>query len=167
MFLNTTLYTRAQSFDPFPGLGDEISETLNYKRFLYDFSVLGGAIGTIGLLDEQGATAYLPVGSLILSAIVDVVTAVTSAGSATVALGCTSSSDLLAATAKASLGLGLVAGVPVFTAGTAVKVATGSAVLQRRNFAATVQPVSAIVAVAALTAGKFYVHTTFARGSTT
>ena len=165
MFVNPALYTRAQAFDPLSGLGDEVSETLNFKRFVYDFSVLGGAIGTVQLKDEQGNPALLPVGSVILSVIVDMITAVTSAGSATVALGCTSSSDLLGATAKASLASGLVAGVPVMTAATAVKVATGSSLLQRPNFSVAAQPVSAIIAVAALTAGKFYVHCAIARSA--
>lgn len=169
MFLNTTLYTRAQNYDPMSGLGDEVSETLNYKRFVYDFTVLGGAISTITLLDEQGATAQLPLASVIMSVMVDVITTPTSAGSATVSLGCNSTTDLLAATAKASI-TGLLACVPVMTAATAVKVVAGSGTagnLQRRNFSTVTQLITASVAVAALTAGKFYVHTVFARSSAT
>lgn len=166
MFLNTQLYTRAQNYDPIPGLGDEVNEVLNYKRFVLDFSVVGGAIGALALQDDQGAVAVLPVGSLILSVVFDFVTAVTSGGAATVSFGCTSATDLLAATAKASL-TGLVAGVPVMTAATAVKVATGSNTLVRRNFSVAAQPLTATVAVAILTAGKCYVHTVFARSSAT
>ncbi len=166
MFLNPALYTRLQAYDPMAGAGDEISEVLNYKRFVFDFSVVGGAIGTLALQDEQGVAAVLPVGSLILSVIFDFVTAVTSGGAATVSFGCTSAVDLLAATAKASL-TGLVAGIPVMTAATAVKVSTGTATLARRNFSVVAQPLTATVATAALTAGKCYVHTVFARSSTT
>ena len=170
MFLNPALYTRAQNFDPLASLGDEVSENLNYKRFVYDFSVLGGAVSTIPLLDEQGNPAILPLASLVLSVVLDVVTAVTSAGSATVAFGCNSTTDLLGATAKASLGTGLVAGIPVMTAATAVKIVSGSgtaATLTRRNFSTIGQAVTATVAVAALTAGKIYLHTVFARSSAT
>lgn len=166
MFLNSALYTRAQNYDPIPGLGDEVSEVLNYKRFVLDFSVVGGAIGVLALQDEQGAPAVLPVGSLILSVIFDFVTAVTSGGAATVSFGCTTAVDLLAATAKASL-TGLLAGIPIMTAATAVKVATGTQTLARRNYSTAAQPLTATVAVAALTAGKCYIHTTFARSSTT
>jgi hypothetical protein len=105
-----------------------------------------------------------------MSVIVDVVTAVTSGGSATVSLGCNGTTDLLGATAKASLGTGLVAGVPVMTAATAVKIVSGSGTattIIRRNFSAIAQEVTASIAVAALTAGKFYVHTVFARSSAT
>ena len=170
MFLNPALYTRAQAYDPIAGLGDEISENLNYKRFVYDFTVLGGAVATIPLLDEQGNAAVLPLASLVLSVIVDVVVAVTSGGSATVALGCNGTTDLLGATAKASLGTGLVAGVPVMTAATAVKIVSGSgtaATLQRRNFSVVGQAVTATIGTAALTAGKMYIHTVFARSSAT
>lgn len=166
MFVNPALYTRAQNYDPMSGLGDEVNETLNYKRFVLDFGVVGGLIGTLALQDDQGVTAQLPVGSFIMSVIFDFITAVTSAGSATVAFGCTSTTDLLAATAKASL-TGIVAGIPVMTAATAVKVATGTTTLARRNFSVVTQPVIATVAVANLTAGKCYVHTVFARSSTT
>jgi hypothetical protein len=165
MFLNTALYTRAQNYDPMVGLGDEVSETLNYKRFVFDFSVVGGLIGTLALQDEQGATAVLPVGSLILSVILDFITPAAGA-TATVSFGCTGAADLLGATAVASL-TGLVAGIPVMTAATAVKVATGTVTLARRNFSIAAKPVVATVATANLTAGKCYVHTTYARSLTT
>lgn len=80
--------------------------------FRYDFAVDGGAIGAITpKLCEQ-----LPINAIMIGGTFDVTTAVTSLGSATVAIGTTagsSASALLAATAKASLTLAaLVNGVP-------------------------------------------------------
>ncbi len=166
MFLDPAKYTRAQNFDPLPGLGDEVSEVLNYKRFVYDFSVQGGVQGLIKLLDEQGNPAVLPNGSLIMSVIIDHVTALTSGGSATIALGANSTNDLKAATAVASW-TGLLAGVPVMTAATAVKVASGTVPIQRNNFYAVGKAITITVATADLTAGKFYAHVVFARSSAT
>jgi hypothetical protein len=170
MFLNPALYTRAQNYDPMVGVGDEISEGMNYKRFLYDFATQGGAVGTQALVDEQGNPAVLPLGSVVMSVMVDMITAVTSGGAATVAIGCNGTTDLLGATAKASLASGLVAGVPVMSAATAVKVVSGSgtaATITRKNFSVVGQAVTATIATAALTAGRFYVHVVFARGSAT
>lgn len=165
MFLNSSLYTRLQNFDPMTGCGDEVNEVLNYKRFVYDFSVVGGAIGVLALQDDQGAAAVMPVGSLIMSVLIDwVITGV--GATATWALGCTSAVDLLAATAVASC-TGILAGIPIMTAATAVKVSTGTVTLNRRNFSVVAKPVIATVATAAFTAGKCYIHTTFARSSTT
>jgi hypothetical protein len=112
-------------------------------RGLYDFSVLGGAIGAIILKDEDGTNLVIPSKAIVTSVYIDVITAPTSGGSATIALGANTTTDFKAATAIASY-TGIVAGVPVGTAATAVKMTAD------RNITAT-------VAVAALTAGKFYV----------
>jgi hypothetical protein len=108
----------------------------------YDFAKQGGAVGAIILQDVDGKDAVLPTKAIIRQVILDIQTGITSGGLATVALGANTTTDLLAATAKASLGAGLVAGIPVGTAATAVKTTA------QRNITAT-------VGTAALTAGKF------------
>ena len=106
-------------------LGNLLSNQMNTVKGLYDFSVQGGAQGTINLddtLNEFGATGdiTIPDNSIVWSGIADVVTDPTSGGSATVALGLNTTTDILGATAIASV-TGLLALVPVGTAATAVK----------------------------------------------
>lgn len=111
--------------------------------FEYDFAKEGGAAGDITL---RGAP--IPVGGVIVGGYVDVITAVTATGSATVALKVTGTADILAATAKASLSLAaLLIAVPDFaTVGEAVRVASSA------------KPVVATIAVDDLLTGKFQVH---------
>jgi len=111
-------------------------------RFEYDFAKDGGAVSAINL---RGAP--IPVGAVIVGGYVDVETAVTSDGSAEVALHVTGAGDILAATGKASFSLAaLLIAVPDFaTVADAVRVATAA------------KPVVATITVAALTAGKFHV----------
>lgn len=112
-------------------------------RALYDFSVSGGAVGAISLLDETGKAAIIPNKAIITNVYIDVLTQPTSGGSATIALGCNTASDIKAATAIASY-TGIVAANPVGTAASAIKMTAD-------------RTVTATVAVAALTAGKMYV----------
>lgn len=100
----------------------------------YDFAENGGAVGAI-LLD-----LVLPDNAVIWDGFFDVVTAPTSGGSATIALGLNTATDLKAATAIASY-TGIVALVPVGTAAAAVKLTA------ERQLTLT-------IATAALTAGK-------------
>jgi hypothetical protein len=144
MISNSTLLAAAIADSPLEGLGLEVHRCKNMMKVIYDFSVLGGAIGDIFLLDDQGNKAILPTGAIVTNTVCNVITAVTSAGSATVALKLLNSADLMGATAKASLASGFVAGVPVGTAATWVGPVTAQAGTQ----------VKATVAVAALTAGK-------------
>lgn len=114
-------------------------------KCVYDFAVLGGAIGAHVLKDEQGKSCVLPNKAIIREVLIDVLTAPTSGGAATIALGAgVSAVNFKAATAIASY-TGLVAGLPVGTAATAIKLAADQS------------PV-ATVAAAALTAGKFNVQ---------
>lgn len=112
-------------------------------RGLYDFSVLGGAVGAIKLKDEDGTDLIIPSKAIVTSVYIDVLTAPTSGGAATIAFGANTTTDFKAATAIASY-TGIVAGIPVGTAATAVKMTAD------RNITAT-------IATAALTAGKIYV----------
>lgn len=154
---NQTLRAVADASDPLPGIGTELNQTKNSLVCVFDFATLGGAISTIQLKDSQGNAAVLPAGSVITSVFIDSVVAVTSAGSATIALTTgVNAGDLLAATAKASFSANaLVAGVPVGTAATSVKVPN--------TVAQGGTPISAVIAVAALTAGRFYVIINFDR----
>lgn len=104
----------------------------------YDFAKEGGAVGDIAL---RGGV--LPLNAIVTNTTVDVETAVTSGGAATVAAKAEGAGDLLAATAKASLSLAaIVAGAADGTAGKMVRCTA--------NRTPTIT-----VAVAALTAGKF------------
>lgn len=127
-------------------LGDRIvNETVQVLRAKYDFSIQGGALAAINLIDAStGAVAQLPKGAIIRDCIIDVVTAPTSGGAATIALGTgQAATDLKAATAIASY-TALVACVPVGSAATAIKLTADRTM--------TLTP-----ATAALTAGKIYV----------
>jgi hypothetical protein len=92
----------------------------------YDFSVNGGVVSTI----TPGATANttIPANAILVAGEVNVTTAVTSSGLATVAIGCAgsggSTTTLLAATAKASLTLNAV--LPTVTTFAAPKKLTGA-----------------------------------------
>lgn len=98
---------------------------------MYDFATNGGAIGTIEL------PLTIPDNAVIIGAYVDVLTPPTSAGSATVALGLNTNTDVLAATAIAS-----VTGVVVAKAQAAAFKLTAERKLK------------VTIATAALTAGK-------------
>jgi hypothetical protein len=156
MFTNdipgAALRVRANQAAPHEGLGEAVHKTPCLIKAIYDFSVQGGAVGNIKLLDDAGNAAYLPTGAVVNRVTAYVVTAVTSGGSATVAATLLSSGDLMVATAKASLGIGVfVDGVPVGTAATMKgPVVAGGLGTQ----------LSIDVAVAALTAGKiqFFIH---------
>ena len=109
--------------------------------FEYDFSKDGGAVGDITL---RGSA--LPIGAIVNMGLIHVQTAVTSGGSATLALKLINAEDVVAATAKASLTLNaLLDTVPDGTAATSVRIVTAGTKLV------------ATVAVAALTAGKLIV----------
>lgn len=112
----------------------------------YDFAVSGGAISTIHLKDANGDTLSIPTNAVVLSAHVDVVTAPTSAGSATIALKIQSAGDLKAATAfdNAYFGTGLHATTLDGAAANMIKTTAA------RN-------VDIVIAAAALTAGKINV----------
>jgi len=107
--------------------------------FEYDFAVNGGAVGTVNL------PVAIPVGSIIRHVYIDVITTLTSAGSATVALGIVAAGDTRAATAIASLTAGsLLDGIPDGTASTMLRTTAASGLI-------------VTIAVADLTAGQFRV----------
>ncbi len=115
-------------------------------KCVYDFAKKGGAIGAIVLVDEQGMACKIPNKAIVRDVLIDVITAPTSGGSATIAIGSgtMSASNFKAATAIASY-TGLVAGIPIGSAATAVKMTSD-------------QSPKITIATAALTAGKLNVH---------
>lgn len=108
---------------------------------LYDFALDGGAVGDITLRGEQ-----LPINAIVVDALLEVDTVLTSAGAPTVAIKTEGAADINAAD--------LISGAPWSTTGA-----------KRTDFTATSAPIKitaardvvATVAVAALTAGKFKV----------
>jgi hypothetical protein len=126
-------------------------------RCTYDFGVLGGAVAALNL---RASTTYsasvtaqpcrLPKGAIITNAYIDAITTLTSGGSATVAISSgEAAGDLLAALAFNDAkftgnSAHPAAMIPVGTAATAFKLTAD-------------RIPTATIAVAALTAGKFYV----------
>lgn len=113
------------------------AELLSVQKIdcLYDFTQDAGAVGDVTF------GAYLPAGAIVTAVIADVLTAVTSAGSATVALKA-GSTALTGATAKASLAAGC---------GT-IALASSATAIKPSATAATELAIT--IATAALTAGK-------------
>lgn len=146
--------------------GQVVRRSVRVFKGVYDFSLQGGAIGTLSLLDAMQIyplsqpillgnartfpSLYLPPGFIVLNCLIDVITAPTSGGSATLALSTgVTAADLKAATAISSY-TGLLAAIPVNTAATAVKVPLTTA---QPGSIATIA-----IATAALTGGKINVH---------
>lgn len=117
----------------------------------YDFAKSGGAISTITLPYPSSAggpgavSAKLPKGAVVIGCYIDVITALTTSASGTMALSTgQAANDLKAALAAASY-TGIVACVPVGTAATAIKLTADSTP-------------NAVIATGAITAGKFNLH---------
>lgn len=109
----------------------------------FDFAVQGGAVGTVNLLGLDGKAAVLPQNAIIVNSLIDVITPGATAASGTIAITAQSAGDIKAALGAASY-TGLVAGIPVGTAATSIKM-TADRTLQ------------ATIATGAITAGKFNV----------
>lgn len=139
--LSSTAKTELGNKTPIENLAKELHKTKNVLKAVYDFSVSGGAVGDIGLLDDDGNPAKIPANAIVTRVLIDVLTAPTSGGSATVAGKLVNAADLLAATAIASI-TGFVAGKPDEAVANLVKPTSET-------------QVKITVAVAALTAGKF------------
>lgn len=110
----------------------------------YSFAVDGGAVSTIAL---TGASV-LPAGALILSAYIEVTTAPTSGGAATIAVQAESAGDVQAAAA--------ISGAPWSTTGLKLSSARTRAAAPLKLTAAS--DISIVIATAALTAGEFRVY---------
>lgn len=122
------------------------THTLKEATGEYDFAVDGGAASTITLRSAPGYSVGndIPIGAIIVGGFVEVDTALTSGGAATVAVNSEGAGDLVAAAA--------VSGAPWSTTGRKdiVPDNTGSTAVKT-----TVQRrIAMTVATAALTAGK-------------
>lgn len=124
-----------------PYTGGYPSGGMKWARGRYDFAVDGGAIGTIDLT----AAAAVPANAVVLTGFIEVDTALTSGGSATVALKVEGAADLLAATA--------ISGAPWSTTGRKSVIPVGTGVTSVKTTVA--RKLQATVATAALTAGAF------------
>lgn len=120
-------------------------------KMTYDFATDGGAISTITPTNSP----TLPANAIILGGTIDITTTLTSGGSATIALGLGSGAQvaaLKAATAVATWAAGQLAVIPVFTAASYVKVTAATRL-------------TATVAAATLTAGRFDVNLVYIQGN--
>ena len=108
--------------------GNDGLGTLRVVHATYDFAVDAGAISTITLKDEKSrADIVIPDNAIVLGSMVDVITTFTtaSADAGTIALQINVANDIVTATAVSGgsdiWDAGLQAGVPVWTAATAIK----------------------------------------------
>lgn len=111
--------------------------------FQYDYSVHGGAVGSIG------TNIFIPSSSHVTKVYFEKFTAFTSGGSATVAVTLVSAGDLLAATAYNNA---------IFTANIGTGIPTGTPATMVKNTNSTETEVLFTIATAALTAGKYNIH---------
>ncbi len=129
MVEDATFYARMNAMAPLEGLGKVVNKTQNMLVAVYDFAVNGGATGTVKLVDEKGNPAFLPDNAIVQRVLAEVITAVTSSATCTVAVGARTTTDLLPATDKSSLTIGaFIDGTPVDTAATADKMTADSQV---------------------------------------
>jgi hypothetical protein len=123
-------------------LGTIVEGQKGCVRGVYDFSVNGGAVSTISLLNEEGEVVKIPDKAVVTTAYIDVITAMASSGgTGTIALTIQSAGDLKAAVDADTLS-GIVACIPVGTAATSIKLTAE-------------RTLSVAIATEALTAGKF------------
>jgi hypothetical protein len=115
--------------------------SVQVQEYTYDFAVHGGAIGQIDL--ATAAKSLLPVGAVVTSVHYKVITAPTSSGSATIALGDVASG----ARYKAATAYNDAAYAIDFVAAAAIGVPMNITAANNGKFAIT-------IATAALTAGK-------------
>jgi hypothetical protein len=115
---------------------------VRYVAAQYDYAVHGGAVGDISL------RVTVPKGAIIVNAIVEVLTVPTSGGSATIALKLESAGDIVAATSIAS--------APWSATGIKLGIPDHATVADQFKTTAD-RTLTATVATAALTAGKFNV----------
>jgi hypothetical protein len=121
-----------------------------HLRFLYDFDAVGGATGAITLTAMDGTVLSMPANAVIRNITYEVITAPTSSGSATIALGLLGNTDAF----KAATAFNNAAFTAASHMHNEVPLKNGPAPLA----------VLATVAVAALTAGKFILHVEYYEG---
>jgi hypothetical protein len=149
--LSTTDKTRLDGLSPVEGLGTILSKQKGVVKATYDFAVLGGAVGSVSLLGPDGKVVTLPDDAIITQAYIEVLTAMTSTGNnGTIALKAQSAGDLLAAVDADTLS-GIVAGIPVGSAATMIKLTAARTLM-------------ATIATNALLSGKFDLFVEYVQG---
>ena len=118
----------------------EKARNFGVAMFEYDFALHGGAVGTITVAND-----VIPDDAVIQDGFCEVKTAIVSGGSATIALHINSSEDIMAAAAKTS-----------FSAEALLDIVPDGAAANMIKTAAK-QNLSVVIAVADVTAGKFWV----------
>lgn len=142
-------------------LGTKLREAHNQIECIYDYATSGGAVSTLILKSTDLVTPCgIPGKSVIMNVVINSTTTMTSGGNATVALETHGgSANLLAATGKASFtSSAILQGVPDWaTVADMVKVGAGTVT-------APLISIDAVIATAALTAGRFRVIIQYALG---
>lgn len=113
----------------------------------YDFAIDGGAVSTIALRSISGGP--IPLGAVILDAVIDVITAIVGAG-ATAALQTEAANDVVSAA--------VVSGAPWSTTGRKAGIPLSAATSLKTTAARTP---ALVVTAAVLTAGKFRLITEY------
>jgi|SRR5581483_5617441 len=126
-------------------MAGENTASRRVARVVYDFAVDGGAVGNITLRGDS-----VPQSAIITDVLVRVLTVPTSGGGATIALSSEGAGDLQAAAA--------ISGAPWSTTGPkrCTLNATGTPILTTAQ-----RSIVAVVATAALTAGKFVAYVSY------
>ncbi len=116
------LLLKANNAAPLEGIGTVIDRTKNTIVCVYDFSVLGGAVGDINLLDSQGQPCILPQKAVVSNVVTSTQTLFATSTGGSFALKLLTTADLKAAVPAASMDATTPfdAGVPVGTAATLV-----------------------------------------------
>jgi hypothetical protein len=119
---------------------------IKFSRGRYDFAVDGGAIGSIAITAQK-----IPANAIILGGVVEVDTALTSGGAATVAVQVEAANDTVNAAA--------VSGAPWSTTGrkSTIPAFTGATTLKTT----AARDISVVIATATLTAGVFDVFVAY------
>lgn len=116
---------------PASRLGTQVvSNKVQLLKCTYTVATQGGTTAAaINMKAVDGTNCTLPAGAIVKQVITHVIAAVTSGGTSTVAIGAAASNDLQVATDKGSLTLNaLIAGVPVSTAATMVRLSSAKEV---------------------------------------
>lgn len=124
---------------------------LKVARGIYDFAVDGGAVSTITLMKD----AAIPLGATIVGGWIQVHTALTSAGAATIAVQVEAAGDIVPAVAVASWTAGKKDIVPDLSGGSTLAASAAIETTAARD-------ISVVIAAAALTAGRFSVVVLYA-----
>ncbi len=104
-------------------LGTKVMKRRMYSLMCkWTYAAQGGASGTsLSLLDKNGKACVLPSGAIIRDVLFDFSTAATSGGSATLSVGTAQNGAGFKSALAVASATGLVAGIPVGTAATAIK----------------------------------------------